>query len=197
MSSFMCFLFLDTLSSPAYICLFDKERKICDEYTWDARHAESDTLNESIQLLLTRNGMEYSELLGIVCLIWPWSFTGVRVTTLVANTLAFSFSIPLYPVTVDEFFRYQDSPTPWIIPLTRTEVLFWSHKEQIEPDIVKIDVLKPDEIYTSNQSQLFLKDTQCKQAQNYTLFLQHIPLWTATHILHPIYARNPNILIKK
>lgn len=193
----MYFLFLDTLSSPAYICLFDRERKICDEYTWDARHAESDTLNESIQLLLNRNNIEYAQLLGIVCLVWPWSFTGARVTTLVANTLGFSFSIPLYSVTIDEFFRYQNSPLPWVMPLTRTEVLFWSQKEQIHPDIIKIDVLRPGEVYTSNQSQFFLNDTQCTQAQDYNLFLQHLPLTNTTHILHPVYARNPNILIKK
>lgn len=62
-------LFIDTLSSPAYICLFDEEKNIKDIITWEGKHAEFDTLTESIDTLLSHNTLDYQSLFGIVCII--------------------------------------------------------------------------------------------------------------------------------
>lgn len=98
-------LFINTLSTPAFICLFDDEGTIADSISWQGKHAEFDTLIESIDMLLSRNSLDYCSLNGILCLVGPGGFTGIRVTTLVANTLGYSFNIPLYPVTVNAFFE--------------------------------------------------------------------------------------------
>ncbi|MEI6711335.1 MAG: hypothetical protein WCK88_03845 [bacterium] len=68
-SLLMYSLFIDTLSSPAFICLFDNERDIKDNFSWQGKHAEFDTLIESINTLLAKNSLEYSDLAGIVCII--------------------------------------------------------------------------------------------------------------------------------
>ncbi|MFA6079858.1 MAG: hypothetical protein WC753_00025 [Candidatus Gracilibacteria bacterium] len=191
-------LFIDTLSAPASICLFDESRNIIDTLSWSGKHVEFDTTIESIDLLLKRHNLSYSELQSIVCLVGPGGFTGIRVTTLIANTLGYSFKIPLYSVTVDDFFRFQDAPTPWILPLTKTEVLTWDTPKNTRPDIKKIDTLHDISQYSSNQESSLLQESiPYKQANNYSLFLQNIPLRDPVTILHPLYARDPNILRRK
>lgn len=128
----------------------------------------------------------------------PGGFTGIRVTTLVANTIGQSFNIPLYPVTVDDFFRFQEAPRPWILPLTKTEVLIWENPEDTTPNIVKIEFLNDITTYSSNQESPLLKeDIHHNRADNYQLFLQNFPLQKPISVLHPLYARDPNILIRK
>ncbi len=67
----MYFLCIDTLSAPATLCLFDDAKTIIDTLQWDAHHAESDTLIESINTLITQHTLTYSDLAGILCLIGP------------------------------------------------------------------------------------------------------------------------------
>jgi len=195
----MSSLFIDTLSSPAFICLFDNtSRNIINSLSWWWKHAEFDTLIESIDLLLKHHNVSYQDLESIACLIGPGGFTGIRVTTLVANTLGFSFKIPLYSVTVDDFFRFQEASTPWILPLTKTEVLIWENPNDTTPSIIKIELLNGMTAYSSNQEfPLLQEDIICKQANNYQLFLQNFPLQKPISVLHPLYARDPNILIRR
>ncbi len=194
----MSSLFIDTLSSPAYICLFDTSRNILDTFSWHWKHAEFDTLIESIDTLLKRQNIGYPEIEAIVCLVGPGGFTGIRVTTLVANTIGYSFDIPLYSVTVDEFFRFQEAPTPWILPLTKTEVLIWENPHDTTPNITKIDLLSKKDTYSSNQNAALLSsDITYQQANDYQLFLQNLLLKNPVSVLHPVYARDPNILIRK
>lgn len=191
-------LFIDTLSSPAFICLFDAEKNIQDSISWEAKHAEFDTLIESIGTLLVRKNTAYSEIANIICIVGPGGFTGIRVTTLVANTIGYSFWIPLYPVTVSEFFQAQKSPLPWILPLTKTEVLMWESDSQRSPNIVKIDTLQSLSMYSSTQSSPYLwQNIPYIQANNYEMFLRNFTLPENTPLLRPMYARDPNVLVKK
>ncbi len=188
-------LFINTLSTPAFICLFDDERNILDSISWQGKHAEFDTLIESIDMLLLRNSLDYYHLSGILCLVGPGGFTGIRVTTLVANTLGYSFNIPLYPVTVNALFEWQNSPTPWILPLTKTEVLLWENTLQIVPTIVKITSL---EAYNAGQPTPLLPETiPYMQPDDYQTFLKNFTFPEKVSLLRPVYARDPNISIRK
>ena len=194
---YMPSLFIDTLSSPAFIALFDKEsRNIIDSISWEGKHAEFDTLIESINILLSRNALEYSNLQGIACLIWPWGFTGIRVTTLIANTLGYSYWIPLYPITVEDFFQLQGASLPWILSLTKTEVILWE-KYNTMPRIIKHTSLDASLMYTTNQISFLTDNIHYIQANNYQLFLKNFSFPQKTQLLYPLYARDPNILIKK
>lgn len=82
-------LFIDTVSCPSYICLWDDERNIISDYSWDARMNESSTLIPNIKSLLLHGGYAFKDLENIVLVSGPGSFTGVRTTTLVANTLSY------------------------------------------------------------------------------------------------------------
>jgi len=191
-------LFIDTLSSPAFICLFDIDKSIKDSISWVARHAEFDTLTESIDTVINRNNLEYNQIKEIICIVWPGGFTWIRVTTLVANTLGYSFWIPLHPITAREFFKDQICPLPWILPLTKTEVILWEKSEQLLPTIVKINTLYNICAYSSNHSDPILgEDIPYNQANNYELFLKNFTQPEKVSLLQPLYARDPNILIKK
>ena len=63
------YLFIDTLSEPTYICLFDKVRNIIDSHTWPGKQKEFDTLSNEIDELLLRNALTYSQLSGIVVMV--------------------------------------------------------------------------------------------------------------------------------
>jgi len=82
-------LFIDTISSPAKIIIFDDNRNIISDFSWEASMRESSTLVPSISSLLDNNSISFSDINNIVVVNWPWSFTWVRTTTLVANTISY------------------------------------------------------------------------------------------------------------
>lgn len=189
------FLFIDTLSEPTYICLFDKVRNIIDSHTWPGKQKEFDTLSEKIDELLSKNTIKYSELSGIVVMVWPGGFTGTRVTTLVANSLAYGFEIPLFPLTVGEFFAYQETPLPWIIPITKKEVLLW--EEADSPTISEICTLA-EWIYSGLSPIDFASPNHTmNRVKWYTQVIASLPLTHSQKQVKPLYAKDPNITLKK
>lgn len=190
------YLFIDTLSDPTYIALFDEKREIIDVQTWLGKQHEFDTLTEEIDALMIRNSVLHKNLSGIVVMIWPWGFTGTRVTTLVANALNYWFNTPLFPLTVGEFFLLQKASLPWIIPITKKEVLLWKEKT---PDTFTIAPILdlPAGPYTS-LSPIDFANTQytIQRADDYAQVISKIPLITSCKQVKPLYARDPNITKK-
>jgi tRNA threonylcarbamoyl adenosine modification protein YeaZ len=188
------YLFIDTLSEPTYICLFDKVRNIVDSHTWPGKQKEFDTLSNEIDELLSRNALTYSQLSGIVVMVWPGGFTGTRVTTLVANSLAYSFGIPLFPLTVWDFFAYQDVPLPWIIAITRKEVLLWQDKKN--PLLCQMSDL-PEGNYSTLAPIDFDSPKHTIQTRNdHTRVVANLPLKNPQNKIQPLYAKDPNITLK-
>lgn len=63
------YLFIDTLSEPSYLALFDAGKKIIASHTWTGKQKEFDTLSNEIDELLLRNALTYSQLSGIVVMV--------------------------------------------------------------------------------------------------------------------------------
>lgn len=63
------YLFIDTLSDPTYIALFDEHRKIIGARTWPGKQKEFDTLTEEIDSLLQKHTLSYRSIIGIVVII--------------------------------------------------------------------------------------------------------------------------------
>lgn len=191
------YLFIDTISDPNYLALFDKERTIIDTQTWLWKHHEFDTLVEEIDNLLTKNNLPYGNLSGIVVIVWPGGFTGTRITTLVANTISYSFHVPLFPLTVGEFFAMQHAPFPWITPVTKKEVLLWTGKEPNDFTIAQISDL-PEGAYSGISSIDFSGPNHTMhKVRDYAQVIAEIPLLQPSNRIRPIYARDPNITLKK
>ncbi len=80
-------LFIDTISPKNVLILFDDEKNIIHNYFFDVRLQESSRLIEEIDMFLQKYQISYFDIQKIVVVHGPWSFTGVRTTVLLANTL--------------------------------------------------------------------------------------------------------------
>lgn len=189
------FLLVDTLSEPCYIALFDAERNIISEYTWEGKQKEFDSLVETIDAFVTRNNYAYKNLSGIAVVVGPGGFTGTRVTTLVVNTLGYSFDIPLFPLTVSDIFSLQNAPIPWITPVTKKEVLIWEDAESPYFKILPLIDL-PAGTYTSITSiDLPTPNHTLNKVDNYKMVIERINLSTPSKRVKPLYAKDPNITL--
>lgn len=66
-----------------------------DSLTWQAHRELSDTLFVKIDALLAKNKCYKLDLTGIIVYQGPGSFTGLRISITVANTLSYSLGIPI------------------------------------------------------------------------------------------------------
>ncbi|MEK9196353.1 MAG: tRNA (adenosine(37)-N6)-threonylcarbamoyltransferase complex dimerization subunit type 1 TsaB [Patescibacteria group bacterium] len=98
----MSILSIKTDQEEAFVGL-QTEGKIVDSETWQAGRELSMTLNEKLEKLLNKNNLEFKDLEGIVFYSGPGSFTGLRIGASVANTLAYSLTIPIVGVTGEDW----------------------------------------------------------------------------------------------
>jgi len=70
-------------------------KELEDILTWQGHYQLSSTILTRLQELLSRQQLDYQGLTGIVVFQGPGSFTGLRIGATVANTLAYSLSIPV------------------------------------------------------------------------------------------------------
>jgi tRNA threonylcarbamoyladenosine biosynthesis protein TsaB len=90
----MLILTIRTDKPEAEIGLFNNTTKL-DYQTWHAHRELSATLHTRISELLAKQGKTIQDLRGIAAFQGPGSFTGLRIGLTVANTLAYSLSIPI------------------------------------------------------------------------------------------------------
>lgn len=118
-------------------------------------------------------------------------------TTLVANALNYGFNTPLFPLTVGEFFLLQNAPLPWITPLTKKEVLLWTEKTPHNFTITtSLDL--PEGLYSSLSPIDFIDSHHTiHRTTDYAGVITKIPLVKSYEQVRPLYARDPNITLKK
>lgn len=58
------------------------------------------------------------------------------------NVIGYSFGTPLFPLTVGNFFAFQNAPLPWISPVTKKEVLLWKEDKPNNYFLEKIETLE-------------------------------------------------------
>ena len=114
-------------------------------------------------------------------------------TTLVANTLAYSFKTPLFPLTVGEFFALQSTPTPWVIPVTKKEVLLWKTKNPEEYSLTKIEELYDTSYACMTPIDFSEGKSTIRLTHDYASVIRGLDLHTSTTKVQPLYAKTPNI----
>lgn len=90
----MIILTIRTDKPEAEVGLYDNDKK-CAYETWHGHRELSATLQRKIDQLLHDHNKSLDGLEGIVVFAGPGSFTGLRIGISVANTLAYSFSVPV------------------------------------------------------------------------------------------------------
>ncbi|MDX1765708.1 MAG: tRNA (adenosine(37)-N6)-threonylcarbamoyltransferase complex dimerization subunit type 1 TsaB [Candidatus Saccharimonadales bacterium] len=86
----------------AEIGLYNGEEQV-DYVTWTAHRELSNTLLIKINQLLQTNQRTLDDATGLAVYKGPGSFTGLRIGMTVANTLAYSQSIPIISATGNEW----------------------------------------------------------------------------------------------
>jgi len=90
----MKILAIRTDKPEAELYIYDNQTKTA-EIKWRAHLKLSETLNSKVEEILNKLSISYTDLDGIAVFKGPGSFTGLRIGITVANTLAYSFSIPI------------------------------------------------------------------------------------------------------
>jgi len=90
----MIILAIRTDKPEAELYIYDGQTKKA-EIKWQAHLKLSETLNSKIEEILNKLSFSYKDLDGLAVFKGPGSFTGLRIGITVANTLAYSFSIPI------------------------------------------------------------------------------------------------------
>lgn len=97
-------LFLNTISKIWKIILFDNDKNIIFSKDIEVLWNESTLLINQLDIFLKENNTFYSDLENIVVVNWPGSFTWVRTTTLMVNTINFVNKKNITPINYFELF---------------------------------------------------------------------------------------------
>lgn len=182
-------LFLDTISPENILILFDDNKNILKKYIFDVRQNESTLLIEELDKFLLVNNLKYQDLENIVVVNWPWSFTWVRTTVLLVNTINFVIKKNITTLNYfDLFFKY---------PIIKT-----SSKRD---SFVKFSFDKDIEVLDNNTiieqiSWNFIKtywdqnfiNLENNSKPNYDEIIKNIKL-NKNKIISPFYFKKPNI----
>lgn len=87
-------LAIKTDNPKAELYLYDKHNKK-SEVLWQAERRLADELLPNIENLLVNNKYSINDLTGIIIFTGEGSFTGLRIGTVIANTVAYSRNIPI------------------------------------------------------------------------------------------------------
>ena len=97
-------LAIRTDQPEAEVCIVkDEDVKSCQK--WEAHRTLSDTLLKRIQDGLDEAKASFNDLTGVVVFKGPGSFTGLRIGITVANTIAYSQSIPVVSTEGDNWLQ--------------------------------------------------------------------------------------------
>jgi len=186
-------LFIDAISNPWIIILFNDTRKIIDSLSWNIKWNESSTLIPKIDEFLTKNNLVYKELTNIVLVNWPWSFTWVRTITLVVNTINYITNNSLTDISYFDLFDCY----PIIKSSSRRDSFFLLNSNS------KIEIIYNDElvklleskwinkIYWETNSEVF-NNLELLEKVDYENIIKKIEFNKLKQI-EPLYIKKPNI----
>lgn len=185
-------LFLDTISPKNTLILFNNNRDIIKTYHFDVRLNESTKLIEEVDSFLKLNNLNYFDLENIVVVNWPGSFTWVRTTILLVNTINFIIKKNISTITYFDLFE-------WIYPIIKASskrdsfVKLDKDSEIIVLENDKIsDVIKENNIKIINSDTNFLENIEVISEVNYDKIIKNIKL-EPNSIVSPFYFKKPNI----
>ncbi len=105
-------LAIKTDNPTAELYLLNSKGEILSEDIWKADRELSVQILQHIEELLHASDKEYPDLEGVVAFEGPGSFTGLRIGITVANTLAYSLSIPITGARGDDWLYEATTKLP-------------------------------------------------------------------------------------
>lgn len=122
-------LCIDTTTSAAGIYLVDMESQKIHFHCFGDLSQAAETILEFIDTILKAARIQPADLTGVMAIIGPGSFTGLRIGISVANQFAHQLNIPIFGLRTDEWWRYRtDEKTfAYLQTMNRNEVYFGVH----------------------------------------------------------------------
>ena len=96
-------LILDTTLKRSYAAAFDDEREVVRYF--DGSLSTQSSLVPTCQEILAELCLQPADLDGVVAVVGPGSFTGIRIGVTFANALCFALSIPRFALTSFDVMR--------------------------------------------------------------------------------------------
>jgi tRNA threonylcarbamoyladenosine biosynthesis protein TsaB len=90
----MIILTIRTDKPEAEIGLYDGQQQLAYE-VWTAHRQLAETIHKKIEALLESQQKSWKDIEAIACYQGPGSFTGLRIGLTVANTLSYSYDLPV------------------------------------------------------------------------------------------------------
>lgn len=183
-------LFVNTISNPAIIIIFDNERNIKNEMIFEIKWNESSLLIPKIDQFLNENKLNYFDLENIVLVNWPGSFTWVRTSVLAINTINFIIKKDLTPISF--FDLYKNYP---IIKDSSKRDCFVKIDENSKIEIIENEKLK--EILKEKNIKKIYWETNIENLEiiekiDYLSIIKEVEFQKNKKI-EPLYLKKPNI----
>ena len=189
------FLFIDTISENATYLLFDDHRREVDRISLRLKGQESEQFFLSLEAFVLKNQCVFQELRGIVVVNGPGGFTSMRIITLVVNTIAFIYNVPLYPIDFFAFAQYAGAEFPMLLKANRGEYLL-KELPTAATYIVPIDAMPAGQYSGIGDENDFVnRGISIQSDLDYTRFLQEYVFCVPRKKIDPIYIKKPNISI--
>jgi tRNA A37 threonylcarbamoyladenosine modification protein TsaB len=188
-------LFINAVSSDWMLILFNNSRQIIDKIELHILWNESSKLTKFVDEFLWKNKLNYNELKNIVAVNWPWSFTWVRIISLIVNTIAFTnYDIKL--TDINFFSLFEKYP---IIKSSSKRDLFVKKTKSNKIEIIKnekfLDFIKNidiKEIYWDLSNSFIKWEIEINSKIDYKKIISNIK-FDNKKIIEPLYIKKPNI----
>lgn len=192
------YLLIQAITKEAKLILFNKSKKILDDFSWNINRNESDTLLPNILDFLDKNNLNIKELSWIVVSNWPWWFTWTRIISLVVSTIAYTNNTNLYKVDAFELAELAGLTCPIIIEINREECIVKNSKN-LTPEIINTNTLDLDKKYSwfSEYSSNYNLNLEYLNKENYIKIIKNLDLKDSLDRIEPWYCKKPNITSSK
>ncbi len=183
-------LFLNAISQKWTIILFNDNRQVVDIEKLNILWNESSKLSNIIDAFLIKNKILYKNINNILVVHWPWSFTWVRIISLIINTIAFVYK--QINITEISFFDLFDNYP--IIKSSSKRDVFVKYNRLSEIEIVKNEdfLNKNKKIYGDLNNNFLLKKIDLIEEINYNTIIKKIK-FDDKKIVTPLYIKKPSI----
>ena len=115
-----------------------KDGRVVDKICYEAWQRQSEMMVTEVDNILKRNGIDKSQLDGVIAGVGPGSYTGVRIGVTIAKTIAYALKIKLYGKSSLSLLKHREIPTICVFNARSGRSYFGVYQGQkvLEKDVV-------------------------------------------------------------
>lgn len=189
----MLTLAINTASQESALALIQDDR-VLGEVAWLSNANESTKVLPGLEELLNQAGKTWEDLTHIFVVKGPGAYTSLRVGITIANGIAWTLKLPMKSATVFELWEHRLSPddrqAPHLIAIAAGRD-FYQLKD--DPERHTLDQLRELQLPLYGE----IPEPQITTTTFAQAVIELIPNAVETNQVEPVYARPPNITIKK